>query len=246
MRPSLIVGNWKMNGSRAENSKLLASLKAQLANVVDAELAVCVPFVYIPQVSEFLEGSKLSYGAQDVSVHVDGAYTGEVSPSMLNDFGCRYVIVGHSERRQYHKESDLLVAQKALAAFQGKLVPIVCLGETLEQREAAETLDVISRQLHSIQAVLSDELMSKLVIAYEPVWAIGTGHTASPEQAQEVHSFIRQKLGSAGDKVPLLYGGSVKASNAKALFSKPDIDGALVGGASLDADEFIRIAKAVQ
>ncbi|MFT6388809.1 MAG: triosephosphate isomerase [Cellvibrionaceae bacterium] len=245
MRSSLIVGNWKMNGSRAENSKLLASIEAQLAEVVDAKLAVCVPFVYIPQISELLQGSNLSFGAQDLSAHVSGAYTGEVAPSMLNDFGCDYVIVGHSERRQFHQESDLLVAQKALAAFQSKLIPIVCLGESLDQREACETLDVVGRQLQAVQAVLCDEAMSKLVVAYEPVWAIGTGLTATPEQAQEVHGFIRQKLGSAGDKVSLLYGGSVKEGNAKALFSKPDIDGALVGGASLDADEFIQIAKAV-
>lgn len=246
MRSSLIVGNWKMNGSKAENGKLLASINEQLEDVVVAELAVCVPFVYIPQVSEHLEGSELSYGAQDLSVHVGGAYTGEIAPSMLNDFGCHYVIVGHSERRQYHHESDLLVAQKTLAAVQSNLVPIVCLGESLAQREASETLEVIGRQLQAVQTVLTDEGMAKVVIAYEPVWAIGTGLTATPEQAQEVHHFIRQKLGAAGENISLLYGGSVKANNASALFSKPDIDGALVGGASLDAIEFIQIAKAVQ
>lgn len=245
MRRSLVVGNWKMNGSRAENTQLLTALQAQASEVGESDLAVCVPFVYIAQVSEQLNGSELAFGAQDLSVHLQGAYTGEIASSMLSDFDCRYAIVGHSERRQYHHESDLLVAQKALAAIKGDLIPIVCLGESLEQREAAETLDVIGRQLKAVQTVLSEESLEKIVIAYEPVWAIGTGLTATPEQAQDVHAFIRASLGAIADKVTLLYGGSVKADNAKALFSQPDIDGALVGGASLDADEFIKIAKAV-
>ncbi|MGH1438492.1 MAG: triose-phosphate isomerase [Cellvibrionaceae bacterium] len=245
MRRSLIVGNWKMNGSRAKNAELLALISQQASGLVGSELAVCAPFVYLSQLDELLKESKVSVGAQDMSVHLSGAYTGEVAASMLADFGCDYVIVGHSERRQYHHESDLLVAQKALAAVKNGLTPIICLGESLEQREASDTLGVIGRQLHAVQAVLTDEVLAKAVIAYEPVWAIGTGLTASPEQAQEVHQFIRETLGSAGQHISLLYGGSVKASNAKELFAQADIDGALVGGASLDANEFIQIAKAV-
>jgi len=245
MRRSLIVGNWKMNGSRSKNAELLALICQQASSLEGSELAVCAPFVYLPQLGELLKESKVSVGAQDMSVHLVGAYTGEVAASMLTDFGCDYVIVGHSERRQYHHESDLLVAQKALTAVKSGLTPIVCLGESLEQREASDTLGVIGRQLHAIQAVLTGESLAKVVIAYEPVWAIGTGLTASPEQAQEVHHFIRETLGSAGQDVPLLYGGSVKAANARELFAQADIDGALVGGASLDANEFIQIAKAV-
>lgn len=244
MRRTLIVGNWKMNGSRAENNQLLTAISEQLSDVSGVDLAVCAPFVYLPQLSEQLVSGELVYGAQDLSVHLSGAYTGEVSASMLTDFACHYVIVGHSERRQYHQESDLLVAQKALTAVKSGLTPIVCLGESLAERESGDTLEVIGRQLQAVQAVLSDEGMAKTVVAYEPVWAIGTGLTATPEQAQEVHAFIRQKLGAVADKIALLYGGSVKASNAKALFSQADIDGALVGGASLNANEFIEIAKA--
>ncbi len=245
MRRSFIIGNWKMNGSRAENDQLLASLSEQAANLNGVELAVCVPFVYIAQASESLAASCIAFGAQDVSVHPSGAYTGEISVGMLADFNCHYVIVGHSERRQYHQEGNLLVAKKALAALKGGLTPIVCVGETLEQRESGDTLSVIEQQLSSVQAVLDNDSLSQIVIAYEPVWAIGTGLTASPEQAQEVHEFIRKKLSGAADKVSVLYGGSVKPDNAKALFQQPDIDGALVGGASLDALAFIQIASAV-
>lgn len=245
MRRSLIVGNWKMNGSREKNAELLALISQQASGLESSELAVCAPFVYLSQLGELLKDTRVSVGAQDMSVHLSGAYTGEVAASMLADFDCDYVIVGHSERRQYHHESDLLVAQKALTAVKSGLTPIVCLGESLEQRESSETLDVIGRQLHAVQTVLTGESLTKVVIAYEPVWAIGTGLTASPEQAQEVHHFIRETLGSAGQGISLLYGGSVKASNAKELFAQADIDGALVGGASLDANEFIQIAKAV-
>ena len=245
MRRLLVVGNWKMNGSRAENTALLKSLIALAeGNQGLAQMAVCVPFVYISDVKEQLSGSPIAFGAQDVSVHVAGAYTGEVSVAMLADFGCRYAIVGHSERRQYHYESNLLVAQKALSTIQGGLTPIICVGESLEQRESNNTLSVIAEQLQAIKSVLGTQALEKSVIAYEPVWAIGTGLTATPEQAQEVHQSIRQQLGDVAEKINILYGGSVKAANAADLFAQPDIDGALVGGASLIADEFINIAKA--
>jgi triosephosphate isomerase len=245
MRRLLVVGNWKMNGSRAENTALLKSLIASAEGGQGlAQMAVCAPFVYISDVKEQLSGSPIAFGAQDVSVHVAGAYTGEVSVAMLADFGCRYAIVGHSERRQYHHESNLLVAQKALSAIQGGLTPIICVGESLEQRESNNTLSVIAEQLQAIKSVLGTQGLEKSVIAYEPVWAIGTGLTATPEQAQEVHQSIRQQLGDVAEKINILYGGSVKAANAADLFAQPDIDGALVGGASLIADEFINIAKA--
>ncbi|MGH1487175.1 MAG: triose-phosphate isomerase [Cellvibrionaceae bacterium] len=246
MRRLLVVGNWKMNGSSAENTELLASMLTQSGNLGDnVDLAVCAPFVYLSSVAKQLENSRIAAGGQDVSVHVSGAYTGEISAAMLADMDCRYAIVGHSERRQYHHESNLLVAQKALSAIQGGLTPIICVGESLEQRESNTTLSVIGEQLQAVKSVLGSQGLEKSVIAYEPVWAIGTGLTATPEQAQEVHQFIRQQLGEVADGVSILYGGSVKAANAKELFSQADIDGALVGGASLNADEFINIANAV-
>lgn len=244
MRKPLIVGNWKMNGRYQQNAELLqALLSGASANELD-KMAVCVPFVYIQQVKELLTNSTIAFGAQDLSVHVNGAYTGEVSAGMLADLHCRYVIVGHSERRQYHHESNFLVAQKALASIKAGMSPIVCVGETQEQREAQQTLDVIREQLQSVRSLLNDEALKQTVIAYEPVWAIGTGLTASPEQAQKVHEFIRKELSAVSEDMPLLYGGSVKAANAAELFAMADIDGALVGGASLDAQEFIAIAKA--
>jgi triosephosphate isomerase len=245
MRRPLIVGNWKMNGSSAENASLLQLVKAQMLNLPAVDIAVCTPFVYIRQAVEILADTDLAVGAQDVSAHVQGAYTGEVSASMLKDIGCRYVIVGHSERRQYHEETNLLVAQKALAAISSNLIPIICVGETLAQREAGEALAVIGEQLQAVLSVLGEKGLSLSVIAYEPVWAIGTGLTASPEQAQEVHSFIRRQATGAADQIQILYGGSVKATNAAELFAQADIDGALIGGASLDANEFIQIAKSV-
>ncbi|MEO0443147.1 MAG: triose-phosphate isomerase [Pseudomonadota bacterium] len=241
MRRLLIVGNWKMNGSLSTNLELLQGIEHGVEN---ADIAVCVPAVYLAQVQAVLVNSKIRYGAQDVSLHINGAYTGEISVSMLNEFACTYAIVGHSERRQYHHETNLMVAQKALTAVQGGLNPIICLGETLEQREGDLTLDVIAQQLQAVITVLGSTAMKTTVIAYEPVWAIGTGLTATPEQAQEVHAYIRSLLGKEGDSIAILYGGSVKAGNARELFEQVDIDGALVGGASLNADEFLQIAKA--
>jgi triosephosphate isomerase len=244
MRRLLVVGNWKMNGSKAVNKDLLSSIVGQSENLGNVDLACCAPAIYIPQLSEQLQSTGIAWGAQDLSVHADGAFTGEIAASMLVDYECRYVIVGHSERRQYHSESNHLVGQKALTAIQSGLTPIVCVGETLEERENNDTLTVIKEQLDAVQAVIGLHGLEQSVIAYEPVWAIGTGLTASPEQAQEVHAFIREALGEKGNDIHLLYGGSVKAGNAAELFSQADIDGALVGGASLVAEEFIGIAKA--
>ena len=242
MRHLLIVGNWKMNGSNAQSVELLKAIKSCSTA---AELVVCAPFVYLSQVNELLKGSGVKFGAQDVSIHVSGAYTGEIAATMLSDVGCSYVIVGHSERRQYHSESDWLVAQKSLAAIKNNLTPIICLGESLEERESNKALEVIKRQLQAVKSIIGDEGLAKSVIAYEPIWAIGTGLTATPDQAQEVHHFIRQQLGDAANAIHVLYGGSVKAVSAGDLFRQPDIDGALVGGASLFADEFMSIANAI-
>jgi len=253
MRQSLIVGNWKMNGSKAANTALirdLVSCMAQLGKTdSDVKSAVCVPFVYLSQVGQLVNAEPellgaIKLGAQDVSLHVEGAYTGEISAVMLADMACKYVIVGHSERREYHHESNFLVGQKALAALQAKLTPIVCVGETLEQRESNSTLAVIGEQLTAVKSIIGEKNLSRVVVAYEPVWAIGSGLTASPEQAQEVHQFIRAQLGADADKISLLYGGSVKPENASELFQCPDIDGALVGGASLDAKSFSDIISA--
>ncbi|MBC7203900.1 MAG: triose-phosphate isomerase [Pusillimonas sp.] len=237
-RQRLVIGNWKMNGSLAGNAKLLEGVRA------GSGLAVCVPFPYLAQTRSVLEGSDVSWGAQDISVHDSGAYTGEVSGAMLRDFNCRWVLAGHSERRSYHGESNELVAQKAQAALHAGLTPVVCVGETLQEQEAGETANVIAAQLKPVLA-LGQQAVAKMVIAYEPVWAIGTGRTATPEQAQEVHALIRAALQDLGaGQVQVLYGGSVKAANAASLFAMPDIDGALVGGASLVAEEFLRIAAA--
>lgn len=246
MRQPLVIGNWKMNGSTGANSQLLSALVKQFsAEEAGANCVICAPFVYIAQLREFIDvSSALQLGAQDVSVHLDGAYTGEVSAAMLADIGCSYVIIGHSERREYHQESSLLVAQKALALLQNELTPVICVGETLEQKQSEQTLKVIDEQLLAVKNVLGDKGLSRCVIAYEPVWAIGTGLTATPEQAQAVHQFIREQLGDAASHISVLYGGSVKPDNAKALFEQPDIDGALVGGASLKAKDFFDIVSA--
>ena len=243
-RQRLVIGNWKMNGSLAANASLLDALRDGVARAADCSVGVCVPFPYLAQAQAALSGCVISWGAQDVSVQASGAFTGEVSASMLNDFACRWVLVGHSERRTFHGESDDLVAQKAVTALKAGLTPVVCVGETLGQQEAGETAQVIHRQLAPVLA-LGAQAVGQMVIAYEPVWAIGTGRTASPEQAQEVHALIRQALDSLGvGHVQVLYGGSVKASNAASLFAMPDIDGALVGGAALVAEEFLSIAAA--
>lgn len=253
MRRPLVMGNWKMNGSRAANSQLVNDLVAMTQGSLSCSAVLCVPFVYLDQVRAVLESQLLEkhlspdalcLGAQDVSLHLNGAYTGEISAAMLVEMGCQYVIVGHSERREYHHESNLLVAQKALVALQNQLTPVICVGETLEQRDAGSTLSVIEEQLAAVKTVIGERGMSRSLVAYEPVWAIGTGLTASPEQAQEVHQFIRGQLGAAADEVSILYGGSVKPDNAKTLFAQPDIDGALVGGASLAAQDFFDIMSA--
>jgi triosephosphate isomerase len=246
MRGKLVVGNWKMNGGLRQNDALLAALRSGWAAPAGRELAVCVPYPYLWQAQAVLTGSAIAWGAQDVSDQAGGACTGEVSAAMEAEFGCRYVLVGHSERRARCAESDALVADKAAAALGAGLTPVVCVGETLAEREAGSTGAVVARQFDAVATRLGERMVA-IVIAYEPVWAIGTGRTASPEQAQAVHRLLRQRLedlAAAAVGVPLLYGGSVKADNAKALFACPDIDGALVGGASLKADEFLAIARA--
>ncbi len=246
MRTPLIAGNWKMNGSLASNVALLDGIRAGAAGL-NAELAVCVPAPYLAQAQSALAGSGVNWGAQDLSVHDSGAYTGEVSAAMLGDFACRYVIVGHSERRSYHGETDDLVAQKAVRALAGGLVPVVCVGETLQEREQGATDAVVTRQLKPVLAAVGADL-AKIVVAYEPVWAIGTGKTATPAMAQQVHELIRATLAqadaSAAAKVRILYGGSMKPDNAGELLAQADIDGGLIGGASLKAADFLAIAKA--
>jgi triosephosphate isomerase len=246
MRTILIAGNWKMNGSLASNAGLLAGVRAGAASST-AQLAVCVPAPYLAQAQAALSGSAVAWGAQDVSVHEAGAYTGEVSAAMLGDFGCAYVIVGHSERRSYHGESDELVAQKATRVLASGMVPIVCVGETLAEREQGATDAVVIRQLKAVLEAVGQQL-GKIVIAYEPVWAIGTGKTATPEMAQQVHELIRKTLAqydaAAAQRVQVLYGGSMKPDNARDLLAMPDIDGGLIGGASLKAADFLAIAQA--
>lgn len=243
-RKRLVIGNWKMHGDTAFTSGLLSGLRTGIAGVSQCDVAVCVPFPYLHQTRSLLEGTGITWGAQDVSEHEKGAYTGEVAASMLADFACRWVLVGHSERRSYHGETDAVVAAKASAALAAGITPVVCVGETLQEQEAGQTGAVIERQLAPVLA-LGEESLSRLVIAYEPVWAIGTGRTATPDQAQQVHALIRSRLASHGaPDTRILYGGSVKAANAASLFAMPDIDGALVGGASLSAPEFLSIAAA--
>ncbi len=244
MRRKLVVGNWKMHGSRPANAELLAALLA--ARPYGADVAVCVPSVFLTETAATLAGSDLRWGAQDVSAHEQGAYTGEVSAAMLAECGCRYAIVGHSERRAYHGESDELVAEKAQAALARGVTPIVCVGETLAQREAGQTEDVVKRQLSVVIHRLA-HCAAEMVVAYEPVWAIGTGRTATPEQAQAVHAVLRAQLQAAtggAERMKILYGGSVKADNAATLFAQADIDGGLIGGASLKAADFIAICRA--
>ncbi len=248
MRRVLVAGNWKMNGSKASIKELLDGIKAGIGEVVNADMAVCAPAIYLADVQSQLEGSAVAWGAQDVSKHESGAYTGELSTSMLKEFGCTYAIIGHSERREYHGESDETVAEKFVAARNAGIIPILCVGETLEEREGGITEQVVARQLDAvIKAVGVDGLVDG-VIAYEPVWAIGTGKTASPEQAQQVHAFIRGRVaeGSAdvAAKVQILYGGSMNPGNAAELLAQEDIDGGLIGGASLKADSFLDIGRA--
>lgn len=244
----LVVGNWKMHGSRASNAELIKGLLAAdlAATAPKADVAVCPPFVYLADVAELLKGSAIAFGSQDLSVQAQGAYTGEVSGPMVREFGAKYAIVGHSERRSYHAESDQLVADKAKAALAHGLTPIVCVGETLAEREAGQTEAVVGRQMKAVIDALDSQL-AQIVVAYEPVWAIGTGKVATPEQAQAVHAALRAQIKAAqpdAAKLPLLYGGSVKPDNAAELFAQTDIDGGLIGGASLKAADFAAIARA--
>ncbi len=246
MKKKLIVGNWKMNGSLSANADLVSVLVQGLPAPLNCGVGVAVPAAYLAQVQALVQGSGVALAAQDVSQHDKGAYTGEVSAAMLQDFGVRYALVGHSERRQYHAETDAIVAAKAQAALAKGITPIVCVGETLEEREAGHTEQVVKRQLAAVIHQVG-HCVSELVVAYEPVWAIGTGKTASPEQAQAVHAVLRAQLAAAtehADRVPLLYGGSMNAANAAQLLAQADIDGGLVGGASLKAADFLQIVAA--
>jgi len=248
MKRRLIAGNWKMNGSLAANETLIQALRMGLTAEPPCRVALCVPSLYLAQAQSLLAGSGIDLGGQDLSAHAGGAYTGEVSAAMLREFGLRYCIVGHSERRQYHAESDALVALKAQQALAHGITPIVCVGETLAEREAGVTEEVVKRQLAAVVHV-NGHCISEIVVAYEPVWAIGTGRTASTEQAQAVHALLRAQLRAAtphADRVPLLYGGSMNAGNAASLLAQPDVDGGLVGGASLKASDFLSIIAAAR
>ena len=243
----LIAGNWKMNGSLASNEALLAALAQGLSTQPACDVAICVPAPYFAQVQAF-KTTAIDLGSQDVSIQASGAYTGEVSAAMLKDFAVRFAIVGHSERRQYHGETDALVADKTKAALAAGITPIVCVGETLAEREAGRTEEVVKRQLAAVIHT-NGHCISEIVVAYEPVWAIGTGKTASPEEAQAVHAVLRAQLKAATDqsaRIKILYGGSMNAANAASLLSQADIDGGLIGGASLKALDFLSIIAAAQ
>jgi triosephosphate isomerase len=248
MRRSLVVGNWKMNGTLA-SAELLA--KGIIAGLGDdkADIAVCVPYVHLPKVSELVKNTLLSVGAQNVADKASGAFTGEVSATMLTEFNCKYALVGHSERRTYYGDTDESVAARFCQAQAQNITPILCVGETLEQREQDQTFKVIDAQLDAVINLAGISALGAAVIAYEPVWAIGTGKTATDEQAQEVHQYIRQYIAAKdqaiADKIQILYGGSAKPENAKGLFAMPDIDGGLIGGASLDAESFLKIYHSI-
>lgn len=248
MRRTLIAGNWKMNGSLGGNAQLLGAIKAGAGAAPDCELLVCVPSPYWAQCQAELLGSSIALGAQDLSEHPSGAYTGDVAASMLREFGCAYVIVGHSERRAYHAENSAVVAKKAASALQAGLTPIICVGETLEERQAGHTDAVVGAQLQQVLQVLDPVAMARMVLAYEPLWAIGTGVTATPDMAQTVHAMLRTSIAakseSAAAQVRILYGGSMKPENAGQLLAMPDIDGGLIGGASLKSEDFLAIARA--
>ena len=247
MRKKLVIGNWKMHGNLQQNEVLLSAILRNIDGVA-VDVAVCVPFPYLQQTAKVLNGTALAWGAQTLSEHPFGAYTGEVSASMLEDFGCRYVLVGHSERRALFGETDAVVAAKFGVALASGLVPVLCLGETLAERNEGRTLEVVYSQLDAVIDLLGVEALASAVVAYEPVWAIGTGVTASPAQAQEVHAAIRRHICCANSEVaealPILYGGSVKSQNAAALFACGDIDGGLIGGAALVAEDFVAICRA--
>ena len=248
MRHPLVAGNWKMNGSTDSVKALVEGIKAGIDSVTTAEMTVCPPNVYISQVAAMVAGTAISFGAQDVNDQEAGAHTGEVAPGMLTDIGCKYAIVGHSERRSIYGESDEFTASKFAAARKAGLIPILCVGELLEEREQGITEQVVERQLDAVISLDGVGVFGSAVIAYEPVWAIGTGKTATPDQAQEVHAFIRGKLAgldnAVAEKVQILYGGSMNPGNAAELLAMPDIDGGLIGGASLKPDDFLAIGKA--
>jgi len=248
MRTRLVAGNWKMHGSRETNRRLLSGVLAGVAQAGKVDIAVCVPYPYLGQVAEALADTQVAWGAQNVSEHAQGAYTGEVSAAMLAEFGCRYVIVGHSERRQIYGESDAQVAAKFAAVQAAGMLPIVCVGETLEERDAGQTERTVARQIDAVLAAGASDALAKAVLAYEPVWAIGTGRNATPQQAQDVHAFLRARVAArdrgVAQALRILYGGSVKPANAGAIFAMPDVDGGLIGGASLVASDFLAIAAA--
>ncbi len=248
MRQSIVMGNWKMNGSRSEGIELANAIIAGL-NEGDKGIAVCVPTVYLSDIEKVVKDTPLALGAQNVADHASGAYTGETSASMLKECGCSYALVGHSERRSYYGDTNESVAARFCQAQTEGIIPVLCIGETLEQRESDTTFAVIDEQLNAVIEMAGIDALAKCVIAYEPVWAIGTGKTASDEQAQEVHKYIRGQIAaknqSIADNVQIVYGGSVKPGNAKAIFAMPDIDGGLIGGASLDATSFLAIYKAI-
>ena len=252
MRRPLVAGNWKMYGSRASVSELIAGVRSGADELSGVDVVVCPPFVHLPGVADSLRGSRVAWGGQDLCEQPgEGAYTGEISGDMLRDFGCRYVIVGHSERRNVYGEGDALTAAKVVAALKASLTPILCVGELLEEREIGATEQVVERQLLAVLAALDDaKALGRVIVAYEPVWAIGTGKTATPEQAQDVHAFVRARIAredrDTAAALRILYGGSVKAANAAELFAMADIDGGLIGGASLKADEFLSICRAAQ
>jgi triosephosphate isomerase (TIM) len=249
MRHKIVAGNWKMHGSRAENAALIEAI---IGSVTDDRVTcvICPPFVYLHDAWRLLRSSAVALGAQDVCAEAVGAYTGEVSATMLQDVGCRYTLVGHSERRSMYGDTNALVARKFVAALGRELIPILCVGEQLSEREAGHTREVVGAQLDAILQLSGVRSLAGAVIAYEPVWAIGTGRTAAPEQAQEVHNFIRQRVAQEDAKIAaglrVLYGGSVKAGNARDIFAMPDVDGGLIGGASLKAEEFLAIVAAAQ
>lgn len=248
MRARLVTGNWKMHGSLAANARLLDALKIGLERIGDVACAVCVPFPYLAQVSGLLSGTRIAWGAQNISEHDSGAYTGEVAGAMLAEFGCRFAIIGHSERRSLYGEDDRRVATKFLAAQRAGLTPILCIGETLEQRELGQTESVVASQLDAVMGVAGTAALERACLAYEPVWAIGTGRNATPQQAQDVHAFIRARIAirdkGLAQQLTIMYGGSVKPSNAVDLFAMPDVDGGLIGGASLVAEDFLSICSA--
>ncbi len=248
MRQSLVMGNWKMNGSRSEGLALAHAIAKGL-KAGDQGIAVCVPYVYLSEVQSAIASTPLALGAQNIADQVSGAYTGEISATMLKECGCTYALVGHSERRSYYGDTDESVAKRFCQAQTQGIVPVLCVGETLEQRESNETFSVIDKQLNAVINMAGIDALSASVIAYEPVWAIGTGVTASDDQAQEVHKYIREQIATksqtVADKIQILYGGSVKPDNAKALFAMADIDGGLIGGASLDANSFLAIYQSI-